>query len=105
MIRYATREGKLFNSPTLTKMATIRRNMTIKTLIKKFNKMGDDPKNGVRFIMGFEKDRFLRYTGVKVSSAIDKVGSAIGLQMNPQQFHTMFNAGRNNIFAILDADT
>jgi len=25
--------------------------------------------------------------------------------MDPQQFHTMFNAGRNNIFAILDIKT
>ena len=73
-IRYATREGKLFNAPRLTKMATIRRNLTMKTLIKKFNAMGDKPKDGVRFVMGFEKDRFLRYTGVKVYSAIDKAG-------------------------------
>ena len=27
------------------------------------------------------------------------------MQMNPQQFHTKFNAGRNNIFAILDKKT
>jgi chromosome segregation ATPase len=38
-IRYATRENKLLNSPKLTKMATIRRNITMRTLIKKFNKM------------------------------------------------------------------
>jgi|GEM_PF-1518621 len=44
-IRYATREGKLFNSPRLTKMATIRRNITMRTLIKKFNTIGDDSKN------------------------------------------------------------
>ncbi|MEI6119075.1 MAG: hypothetical protein WCP92_07900 [bacterium] len=60
-IRYATRENKLFNSPRLTKMKTIRRNITIKTLIKKFNKMGDNPTKGVRFVLGFEKARFLRY--------------------------------------------
>jgi hypothetical protein len=29
----------------------------------------------------------------------------MGMQMNPQQFHTAFNAGRKNIFAILNADT
>jgi hypothetical protein len=29
----------------------------------------------------------------------------MGMQMNPQDFHTKFNAGRNNIFALLDADT
>ena len=45
MVRYATREGKLFNSPVRTKMNTIRRNITIRTLIKKFNKIGDDVKN------------------------------------------------------------
>lgn len=55
--------------------------------------------------MGFEKARFLRYTGIKVHSAIDKAGSAMGMQMNPQDFHTKFNAGRNAIFAILDANT
>ena len=61
-IRYATRENKLFNSPRLTKMKTIRRNMTIRKLINKFNKMGDAPAKGVRFVLGFEKARFLRYT-------------------------------------------
>jgi len=45
IIRYATREGKLFNTPKLTKMKTIRRNITIRTLIKKFNKIGDNAKN------------------------------------------------------------
>jgi chromosome segregation ATPase len=49
--RFKVREGKLFNSPKLTKMKTIRRNMTIKKLIKKFNKIGNNEKNGVRFIM------------------------------------------------------
>ncbi len=44
MIRYSIREGKLFNSPRLTKMATIRRNITIKTLIRKFNSIGTDEK-------------------------------------------------------------
>jgi len=109
LIRYEQRQGKLFNSPKRNKMDTIRRNRTIHTLIKKFNKIGDGTKNWgkdwVRFIMGFEKARFLRYTGIKVNSAIDKAWSAIGMQMDPQQFHTMFNAGRNNIFAILDIKT
>lgn len=45
LIRYETRKGKLFNSPVRTKMNTIRRNITIRTLIKKFNKIGDDVKN------------------------------------------------------------
>ncbi len=109
LIRYEQRQGKLFNSPKRNKMDTIRRNRTIHTLIKKFNKMGDGTKNWgkewVRFIMGFEKARFLRYTGIKVNSAIDKAWSAMGMQMNPQEFHTMFNAGRNNMFAILDIKT
>lgn len=105
MVRYATREGKLFNSPGLTKMKTLRRNKTIKTLIKKFNAIGTESKNWVRFIMGFEKSRFLRYTGIKVHNIIDKAGSAISMQMNPQDFHTKFNAWRNAIFAILDANT
>jgi hypothetical protein len=55
--------------------------------------------------MGFEKARFLRYTGIKVHSAIDKAGSAMRMQMNPQDFHTKFNAGKNKIFALLDANT
>jgi len=109
LIRYEQRQGKLFNSPKKNKMDTIRRNRTIHTLIKKFNKIGDGTKNWgkdwVRFIMGFEKARFLRYTGIKVNSAIDKAWSAMGMQMDPQQFHTMFNAWRNNIFAILDIKT
>lgn len=105
MVRYATREGKLFNSPKLTKLATFRRNHTLKTLIKKFNTLGDDPKNWVRFIMGFEKSRFLRYTGIRVSSIIDKAGSNLGMQMNPQEFHAKFNAGKNKIFSLLDANT
>ncbi len=109
LIRYEQRQGKLFNSPKKNKMDTIRRNRTIHTLIKKFNKIGDSTKNWgkdwVRFIMGFEKARFLRYTGIKVNSAVDKAWSAMGMQMDPQQFHTMFNAWRNNIFAILDIKT
>ncbi len=104
-IRYTNRENKLFNAPTRTKMKTLRRNITIKKLIKKFNKIGNNEKNGIRFIMGFEKTRFLRYTGVKVNSAMDKAWWAMGMQMDPQQFHTTFNAGRKNIFAILDANT
>lgn len=103
--RFKVREGKLLNSPKLTKMKTIRRNMTIKKLIKKFNKIGNNEKNGVRFVMWFEKARFLRYTGVKINTAMDKAWSGMGMQMNPQQFHTAFNAGRKNIFAILNADT
>lgn len=72
MIRYETRKNKFFNKPTFTKMKTIRRNITMKTLIKKFDTIGDKPKDGVRFIMGFEKSRFLRYTGVKITTALDK---------------------------------
>jgi hypothetical protein len=105
IIRYKTREGKLFNAPGLTKMKTLRRNKTIKTLIKKFNKIGNNPKNGVRFVMWFEKERFLRYTGVKVYSAVDRAGSSMGLQMDANEFHSTFNTGRKNIFAILDANT
>ncbi|MEI8008916.1 MAG: hypothetical protein WCI00_06080 [bacterium] len=45
LIRYEQRQGKLFNSPKRNKMDTIRRNRTIHTLIKKFNKMGDGTKN------------------------------------------------------------
>ncbi len=104
-IRYSTREGKLFNAPKISKMKTLRKNRTIKTLIKKFNNIGTNEKDGVRFIMGFEKSRFLRYSGIKVNSAMDKAWWAMGLKMDPQQFHDMFNAGRKNIFAILDAKT
>jgi hypothetical protein len=71
-IRYSTREGKLFNAPKISKMKTLRKNRTIKTLIKKFNNIGTNEKDGVRFIMGFEKSRFLRYSGIKVNSAMDK---------------------------------
>jgi len=49
--RFETRKGKLFNTPKINKMKTIRRNMTIRKLIKKFNKIGEKSKDGVRFIM------------------------------------------------------
>ncbi len=105
MVRYATREGKLFNQPKLTKMKTLRRNITMKTLIKKFDTIGNNPKDGVRFIMGFEKARFLRYTWAKITTALDKAWSAMGMRMSPQEFNAKVSAGKNNMFAILDADT
>lgn len=82
--------------------STMKRRMTINTLIKKFNKIGDKPADGIRFIMGFDKGRFLRYTSAKLSTGIDQLGWKIGLQMNPQQFHEKFNVGKNNILSILD---
>ena len=105
IIRYATRENKLLNSPKLTKMKTLRRNITIKTLIKKLNKLWDNPTKGVRFIMNFEKARFLRYTSIKAVSWLDQAASAIGFKKSPTEFHAFLNAGKNNLFAILDADT
>jgi len=52
--------------------------------------------------MGFEQSRFLRYTGINLYTNLNKIGSNIGLQMNPEQFHNQFNRGKNNLFAILD---
>ncbi|MFA7298698.1 MAG: hypothetical protein WC010_03580 [Candidatus Absconditabacterales bacterium] len=105
-IRFGKRETK---GGVVTRMlterlqfTTIRRRMTENKLIEKFNKIGDKPIDGVRFIMGFEKPRFLRYTGINLSAGINKIGSNIGLQMNPEQFHNQFNRGKNNLFAVLD---
>ncbi len=86
----------------ILQMATIKRRITENKLIKKFNEIWDNPINGIRFIMGFNKSRFLRYTGTKISGAMDKIGTDIGLQMDPQQFHKKFNTGKSNIFGILD---
>ena len=52
--------------------------------------------------MGFEKARFLRYTGTKIFTGVDKIGSNMGLQMNPQQFHDLFSRGKSNLFAVLE---
>lgn len=103
--RIKTREGKLFNRVERTKMKTLRRNRTIKKLMKKFNKIGNEPTKGVRFVMNFEKERFLRYTSIKAVSWLDQAASAMGMRMSAKNFHAFFNAGRKNIFAILDADT
>ncbi len=82
--------------------STIRRRMTVNKLIDKFNRIGNDPVKGVRFIMGFEKPRFLRYTEIKVVSGINQLGEKIGMQINPENFHKQFNTGRNNIMTILE---
>jgi hypothetical protein len=82
--------------------STLRRRITVNKLIKKFNNIGDKPIDGVRFIMGFEKARFLRYTGTKIFTGVDKIGSNMGLQMNPQQFHDLFSRGKSNLFAVLE---
>ncbi len=52
--------------------------------------------------MGFEKPRFLRYTGIRVASGIDQLGGKMGMQINPERFHKQFNTGRSNIMTILD---
>ena len=103
--RFKVREGKLFNSPKITKMKTIRKNITIKKLIKKFNNIGTNEKNGVRFIMWFEKARFMRYTGIWFTSGLGKIAEKFGMDVPPKDFHAFFNAGKKNIFAILDAKT
>lgn len=76
--------------------------MTINKLIKKFNKIGDKSTDGVKFIMGFEKTRFMRYTGINITSGISKLGENMGMQINPEKFHEKFNKGKANIFAVLD---
>jgi len=83
-------------------LSTIRRRMTENKLIEKFNKIWDKPTDWVRFIMGFIEPRFLRYTGINFVTAINKIGSNMGLQIDPQKFHNQFNTGKNNLFAVLD---
>jgi hypothetical protein len=51
--------------------------------------------------MGFEKDRFLRYTGINLYTSVDKAVSK-RLQINDEQFHKQFNRGKTNLFAVLD---
>jgi len=75
--------------------------MTINKLGKKFNKIGNDPIKGIRFIMGFDKDRFLRYTGIRAYAGVDQLGGNLGMQMTAEQFHYRFNRGKNIIFSIL----
>lgn len=99
-----TKEGWVVTR-TLTErlqLSTMRRRMTENKLIEKFNKIWDKPTDGVRFVMGFVQARFLRYTGINLVTGIDKIGSNIGLQMNPEKFHKQFNTGKNNLFAVLD---
>ena len=36
---------------------------------------------------------------------MSKIASSIGIETPAKEFHTFFNAGKANIFAILDADT
>ncbi len=82
--------------------STIRRRRTINKLIKKFNKIGDNPQKGVRFISGFDSERFLRYTGVNMSIWIDKLWTWMGMKINAKDFHQQFSWGKKNIFAVLD---
>ncbi len=99
-----TRKGGVV-SRTMTErlqFSTLKRRMTVNTLTKKFNDIGNDSIKGVRFIMGFVKARFLRYTSMKLENGMDIIGGKVGLQMNPNQFHKQFNLGRDNIFAVLD---
>ncbi len=101
LLHYKQKEW-LFNKPDgFNSISAIRRRRTINTFIKKFNKIGTEHKDGVRFVMNFHKSRFLRYSDIKVDSAIDKLGGNIGLQMNPQQFHEKFNAWKKAIKDIL----
>lgn len=98
-----TRDGETtYQLGTILKMKTIKRRMTINKLIKKFNKIGDKSTDGVKFIMGFEKTRFMRYTGINITSGISKLGENMGMQINPEKFHEKFNKGKANIFAVLD---
>ncbi|MCX6824518.1 MAG: hypothetical protein NT085_05335 [candidate division SR1 bacterium] len=102
LLRYKQREG-LFNKPVgFNSISSIRRRKTINTLGKKMNEIGKDHTKGINFVMGFHKDRLGRYTDINISTMLHKIGSNIGLQMNPQQFHERFNRGRNEITAVLD---
>ena len=102
LLRYEQREW-LFNKPIwFNSISAIRRRRTINTLAKKFNHIWKDHKNGVRFIMGFEKDRLLRYTGIRINSALDKLGWSIGLKMKPEEFHDMFNAWKKAMIEVLE---
>ncbi len=82
--------------------STIRRRMTANKIVSKFNKIGNDPVKWVRFIMWFEQDRFLRYTGIRLVSGMDQLWGQMWMLINPQQFHDQFNTGRKNILAVLE---
>jgi hypothetical protein len=102
LLRYKQREG-LFNKPAwFNSVSSIRRRKTINTLAKKINEIWKDNTKWINFVIGFEKDRLWRYTFIKMSTAIHKLGANMWLQMNPQQFHERFNKGRSGITKILE---
>ena len=101
-LRYKQREW-LFNKPDwFNSISSIRRRKTINTLAKKMNAIWKDYTKGINFVMGFHKERFWRYTDIRINSTLHKLGANIWLQMNPQQFHERFNRGRNEITETLD---
>lgn len=102
LLKKQVKDGVVTYSPIeRLQLSTIRRRMTINKLVKKFNGIGDDPVKWVRFVMGFENDRFLRYTGISFMSGMDKLAGKMGMLMTPQQFHEKFSKGKGVINAIL----
>lgn len=102
LIRYKQKEG-LFNKPEgFNSISAIRRTKTINTLIRKIDTIGKDHTKGMNFVLGFHKERFGRYTDIKLNTAVRTIGSNLWLQMNPQQFHEAFNKGRTAINEVLE---
>ena len=102
LIKYKQKEG-LFNKPDwFNSVSNIRRRKTIDTLIRKINLIDKDHTKGINFVLWFHKERFSRYTDIKLNTAVRNIGKNIWLQMNPQQFHEAFNKGRTAINEILE---
>ncbi len=102
LIRYKQKEGLLNKPEGFNSISAIRRRKTIDTLIKKINLIDKDHTKGMNFVLWFHKERFGRYTDIKLNTAVRNIGKNIWLQMNPQQFHEAFNKWRTAINEVLE---
>lgn len=102
LIRYKQKEGLLNKPEGFNSISAIRRRKTIDTLIKKINLIDKDHTKGMNFVLWFHKERFGRYTDIKLNTAVRNIGKNIWLQMNPQQFHEAFNKWRKAINEVLE---
>lgn len=78
-----------------------RRRMTVKTIAKMFNEIGDKPTQGVDFIMAFTKTRFGRYTrqGDKITRRNMLRKANIG--RNLEAFGTKYNQQKQKVMTVL----
>lgn len=72
--------------------STIKRRMTMNKLVKKMKNIGNNPEEGVKFVMGARKNRFMRFLGTK-----EKISN-----IDPEKFHERFAQGKSNLFAKLN---